>query len=295
LRAFVSTLVLAAWAFGGWLPIVGLVQLAAGPGGGADASTGGGFRALLNLARRIALPPVPQLALNSLVFGLEVACAIMALAWIGQPANGSRSARTTWLRFIRPIAKLPPLVLGAGVLALPWLAGLASRFLLENGRPAPAQFLENLAQAIDPYRNSWILMGCCVVLALAPRLFSSWRAVSELGPSLTHSGSAFDAALVSGASRARARRLSAPWRQGRWIGRFVLVWVLAATNLTPSLLFVPWADGRTVAPGVVVLARGEGEARTQAAALALGVVAVNIGALALARLTSALPRSEDFE
>ena len=109
------------------------------------------------------------------------------------------------------------------------------------------------------------------------------------------SGSASEAALVSGASRARARGLSAPGRHGRWLGRFVLVWVLAATNLTPSLLFAPWTDGRTVAPGVVVLAGGDGEALSQAAALALGVVAVNLGAFALGRLTSALPGSEDLE
>jgi len=292
-RAFASTLVLAAWALGGWLPLVGLVQLAAGPDGSAGASTERGFRALFALASRNALPPVPQLVVNSLVLGLEVACGIMIIAWFVQPDDGIGSARTSWLRFIRPIAKLPPLVMGAGVLAVPWLAGLASRSLLDSGRPAPARALENLAEALDPYRNSGILMACCVVLALAPRLLSSWRGGSALSPS--RAGPAFEAALLAGASRARARWLSAPWRHARWLGRFVLVWALAATNLTPSLLFAPWADGRTVAPGVVVLAGGAGAARSQAAALALGAVAVNIGALAFARLTSALPRSEDFE
>ena len=151
LRALASTLVLAVWALGGWLPLVGLVQLAAGPAGGAGASTEGGFRALLDRARRIALPPVPQLTANSLVFGLEVACAIMALAWIVQPDKGIRSSRMTWLRFVRPIAQMPPLVLGAGVLAVPWLAGLASRFLLDSGRPAPALVLE-----ISPLRSTRI-------------------------------------------------------------------------------------------------------------------------------------------
>jgi len=293
LRALASTLVVASWALGGWLPLVGLVRLAASPGSSTGASTVGGFRALLDLARRIALPPVPQLAFNSMVLGLEVACGVMALAWLVQPDDGVRSARATWLRFIRPIAKLPPLVMGAGVLGLPWLAGLASRSLLDTGRPAAARALENLAEAIDPYRSSWILLACCVALCLAPRLFSSWRRGSALSPS--RAGPASEAALMAGASRARARGLSAPWRHGRWVGRFALVCALAATNLSPSLLFMPWADRRTVAPGVVVLAGGAGEARSQAAALALGAVAVNIGALALARLTSALPRSEDLE
>jgi len=295
LRAFASTLVLAAWALAGWLPVVGLVHMAASPAWTEGAWTEGAFGAFLDLARRIGDPPVPQLAANSLVFGIEVACGIMVLAWIVRPDQGIRCSRTNWLRFIRPIAHPPPLILAVGVLALPWLAGLASRFLLDTGRPAPALVLENLAGALDPYRNSWIVMIGCVGLALAPRLFLSWRGVSGLGPSPAHFGSAGEAALVAGASRARARWLSAPWRHGRWFGRFVLVWALAATNLTPALLFAPWTDGRTVAPGVVVLAGGAGEAPSQAAALALLAVAVNIGALLLARLTSALPRSHDFE
>jgi hypothetical protein len=247
---------------------------------------------LLDLARRIGEPPVPQLAANSLVFGAEVACAIMVLAWIIGVHQNVRPPRASWWRFIRPIAHPPPLLLGVGFLALPWLAGLASRFLLDGGRPGPARVLENLAATLDPYRNSWLPMICCVTLALAPPLFVIWRMAPVRGPTPKSLRSAYEAALVAGASRARAGWLSSPRHGGRWLGRVVLVWVLAATNLTPSLLFAPWTDGRTVAPGIVGLA---GEEPAQAAALALLVVAVNIGALFLARLTSALPHWESFE
>jgi iron(III) transport system permease protein len=293
LSAFVSTLVLAVWAIVGWLPILGLVPLVAGS---AAASTAGGAGVLLEHARRIALPPVPQLATNSLVFGFAVACTLPVLAWMRRPDDDMPVARAALRRFMRAITQVPPLVLGAGMLALPWLAELASRFLLEQGHSAPALFLEHVARSIDPYRNSWILMACCLLLVLAPLDFSGWRAnpPPALGPKPAKSNSGFETALAAGATRARARWLSAHLRPGRWVGRFVLVWVLAATNLTPSLLFVPWSDSRTVAPAALVLAGGDAESRSQAAALALGVVAANIGALGLARFTEK-PRCDDLE
>ena len=54
-------------------------------------------------------------------------------------------------------------------------------------------------------------------------------------------------------------------------------------------------DGRTVAPGILVLADGPEDARLQAAVLALGAMAVNLAALSVARLTSALPRAWGLE
>jgi ABC-type Fe3+ transport system permease subunit len=292
-RALAWALVPAAWALVGWLPLVGLAQLASGAEG-AGASTVRGFHAVVDHAKRIVLPPVPDLAANSLVFGLELTCAITVLAWIIGPENGSRGSRLRWLRFVLPLFHMPPLVLGAGVLALPWLAGLASRFSIDAGHEAPGRALENLSAALDPYRHPWILMAGCLLLVLAPWRFASGQAFSQLGAVRTQSPSASEAALVCGAQRARARGLGSAGQPGRWLGRFLLVWALAATNLTPSLLFSPWSDWRTVAPGVVFLAGGDGEARAQAATLALGAIAVNLGALAVARWTSALPRAVDL-
>jgi hypothetical protein len=61
--------------------------------------------------------------------------------------------------------------------------------------------------------------------------------------------------------------------------------------LTPALLFTPWSDGRTAAPAILSLADGSDDARLQAAALAIGVLAVQLAARATARLTAALPRN----
>ncbi len=71
-----------------------------------------------------------------------------------------------------------------------------------------------------------------------------------------------------------------------------MIWALAATNLSPALLFTPWSDGLTVASGVLDLANGAGDAPAQAAALALCVIAVNLAALVVARSTFALRQAD---
>ena len=83
----------------------------------------------------------------------------------------NRRRRATWRRWFRPIAELPPLVLGVGVLAVPWLAALASRFLLDRGQIAPRCSVGDLAAAIDTREHPWILMACAVGLVLLPRFF----------------------------------------------------------------------------------------------------------------------------
>jgi ABC-type Fe3+ transport system permease subunit len=277
----------AAWCLGGWFPVGGLVLLAAGRASDAGASSGGGIHALIERAQRIAEPPVLQLATNSLIFGVMVACTIMALAWLVEPGTRNPPAKARWWRFVAPLAALPPLLLGAGTLALPWLVGLAARSFSDAGSPRLGHALEALGAALDPYRTPWILMAAALVLAIAPALLASWR--GGAGAPI-RCPSAADAALLAGASRTRARGFGSSRLPGRWLGRFILVWALAATNLTPSLLFAPWSDWRTVLPGAVVLARGGAEDRAGAAALALGALAVNVGALVVARVTKALPR-----
>jgi len=183
------------------------------------------------------------------------------------------------------------LVQGVGVLSLSWLTGLAAGLSVDGEswrRLAIA--CERLSQFTNVDRNPWILLIGSVGLALVGAVLKSGQRTFDLGPS--HLNAAFDAARLAGASRSRARSLSIPRQRRRWLGLFILIWALAATNLSPALLFTPWTDGRTVAPGVLVLADGPGEARAQAAALAVCVVAVNLVALAIARLTSALPRAD---
>jgi hypothetical protein len=290
-----SAVVLAVWALVGWLPAVGLLRLMSGAAGSTVASTVESFRALVAPAGHIAAEPWPLMAANSLVFGLEVACVLTAIAWIVQPENGHRPSTTSWWRFVRPVAQLPPLAVGAGALALPWLAGLASRAMIDAGRPAPGVALDRLATALNPYWKPWTLMVLGVVLALAPRLLAVWGRGAELVAARPHARSASEAALICGASRVRARSLGASGWRNRWLGRFVLVWALGATNLVPSLLFEPWSDWRTVSPGVVILAGGDAAARATAGALAVGALVVNVSAVVVARWTRALPRSFELD
>ena len=296
LRAFASTVLLAAWAIVGWLPLLGLAKLALGMSGFEPTSAGGALRAFLDLPRRFSDPAVPRLLANSLILGLEVACATIAIAWLVGPRSIPGAAQRLRGGFTRPIALLPPLVQAIGVLALPWLAGLAALSLGDLDRWKPLKdALGCISRELDPARNPWIVMSCCVGLALVPRFLWCWQGRKQAVPSSARLDSAFEAALLAGAVADRAVRLSEPMPLGRWLGRFILAVACAATNLTPALLFQPWADGRTVAPAVVVLAAGPAAARSLAATLALGAVAVILLALAVAKLTSALPAASDLD
>ena len=78
--------------------------------------------------------------------------------------------------------------------------------------------------------------------------------------------SAFEAALLAGATRmAGCAQLAGP--PSHALGRFVLVWALAATNVTPALLFLSSASGVTAGPGILILAGQGGNGPSQAAAL----------------------------
>jgi hypothetical protein len=187
-----------------------------------------------------------------------------------------------------------PLLQGVGILSLPWLAEVAARSLRSvHGSDGFAAPLEILAVELGPDRNPWILLVYAVGLTVGIRLLQSWQGPAESDPDETRS--CFEAAMLAGASRARAQGMATRRRHGRWFGQFLLAAGYAATSLTPALLFTPWMDGRTVAPGVLVLADGPDDARLLAAALALGALAVNIAVLVVARLTSALPRNGEWE
>jgi iron(III) transport system permease protein len=296
LFAFSSTALLLGWAICGWMPLVGLARFALDQRWAEPTAGGRSLRTLLDLPRESSGSSIPEILANSLILGLEVGCATLAIARL----IGPRSVRTFPDRLrggiTQPIVLMPPLVQGIGVLAVPWLAGLATAFLIERDRWAPlANALGSIALELDPFHDPWLLLICTVGLALVPRFLGSWRGEVPADPAGVRSDSAIDAALIAGASRARARGISWPWPGRRWLGRFVLVSAFAGTNLTPALLFEPWADGRTVAPAVVDMAGGPADARSQAAALALCAIAVNLAALAVARVTSIRRGAPDLE
>jgi iron(III) transport system permease protein len=290
-RAVGSTFFLGSWVILGWFPMLGLVGLALGDARNNGASgVGAPLPGLPVLLRHLSEPPSPQLAFNSLLLGLEVALVLMVLAWLVGTDAHSSSVRTGWMRWEQSLTLIPPLVQGVGVFSLSWLAGLAAGLPVdgESWRQL-AIASERLSHLTNVDRNPWMLLIGSVGLALVGAVLQ--RGLNTVDLDGSRPNAAFDAARLAGASRSRARALSIPGRRGRWLGRFLLIWALAATNLSPALLFTPWTDGRNVAPGVLVLADGPGEARAQAAALALCIVAVNVAALAVGRLTSALPRA----
>jgi hypothetical protein len=288
-----ATLALGVTAALGWLPVLGLFFLVLDNGSTSATVPETQIRSLSRLSGGLVDPPVAGLISHSLSLGLLVATGTLILAWLVRPRMHDRSSRAFLSRFVRAVALMPPLLQGVGILALPSLAGLTA----SSVRPIPhcarlATGLEWLSRELDPDRNPWGLLVCAVGLTVGIRLVQSWRRVAESEAAAVRSGR--DAAILGGTSPARASMV-ATWRPGRWLGRFLLAAGFAATCLTPALFFTPWSDGRTISPGILILADGPIDARRQAALLGMLVVAVNSTALIAARLTSSSPGDGELD
>jgi ABC-type Fe3+ transport system permease subunit len=282
---------LAALVVVGWLPLLGLARTVTKTGSSSVESAGVAPRTIADISRAALAPPVPQLAVNSLRIGLEVAAAVWVLGWLIRPDSAVRRVPGGGWRFLRPLTTIPPLVLGAGILALPLIARLFSEFLKNvPGCEIAGATLANLARHVDIERNPGILLAVAVVISVAFRVLPIGNDRTEHQPKGNRSG--HDAAVLAGCSRLRARAIAAQ-RSAQGISGFLVAAGLAATNLAPALLFTPWMDGRTIAPGLVVLADSPGVGRPQAAALALGVIAVNAATLVAARFAPTPPTEWD--
>jgi ABC-type Fe3+ transport system permease subunit len=293
LRALLCTMALAGTAALGWLPVLGLFRLVLESGSRPGTSTVTQARSLRELSGRLLDSPVPQLVWNSLSLGVVVASGILIVAWLVRPGPHAHSSRTDGSRRVRPIALMLPLLQGVGILALPWLVGLVSSSLGPFPRwEGLAARLGDLSVELNTDRNPWGLLVCAVGLTVGIRLLQSWQRAAESESDAVRSG--IEAAMLAGISPARAPMVAA-WRPGRWFGRFLLAAGFAATCLTPALFFTPWIDGRTIAPGILILAAGPDDARQQAAVLGLMVLAVNTAALIAARLTSASPGDGELD
>jgi ABC-type Fe3+ transport system permease subunit len=288
--AWRATLVLTAWAAIAWLPVFGLTRLALGSQRRDDASGDSSLGALLGRLRSFGESPAAELALNSLIFGLAVASGITLISWLVPPARPTPSRRSQWRRLFRPRFQMPALVPGIALMAFSYVAALVSTLLLERGWSNTGLVLENLATALDAQQTTWVPMACGVGLFLLPWFLLSRQAGVDAS---RHSGidSAFDAALLAGARRWRARMLAAPDRPVRDLVRFIVVAVFAATNVTPALLFLSSESPLTVGPGILIMAGQNGDGPTWAAALAVCAVVVNAATLALAKITSVIPRT----
>ncbi len=272
----------------GWLPAVGLVAVVVG----ANLAGVAGVGSLHEWVRRLVGPPVPHLVAESIWLGIEAGAVVLALGWMLRPDAGSRLGATFRSRFAGRLAAMPPLVQGVGILALPGLL-IALATAMEHAVPTGsglARYVVAVAGELDAARNPRAILAAAVALSVGSRLLPRWRLVVQANPLETRTG--LDAAILAGASRARARGL-ASLRPRQWISAFLLAALLAATNLAPALLFTTWADIRTIGPGLLVLADEPDDARLRSSLLAVGVILANLAALGLARLGPAPPPEWD--
>ena len=227
-------------------------------------------------------PVLFQVVTDSAMFGLLIATGLLLAAWAAglSSPGASRGAPRRWLS---PITELPPLILGTGVLALPWLIGLVTRFLLDHGQDRAAAVVGKIAAAAEPHKHPWILMGIAVGLVLLPWLFRNQSRHVAVAPSPGGLDPGFEAGVHAGLSRWRARALARPGRLVAAAGRFAVVWVIAATNLSPALILSTGSARKTLGPAVLDLCSGDAVARSQAAALAVFAVFANLAAVAVAR------------
>ena len=291
--SLVAALSLALWGIMVCVPLAGLVRLVSGSGDPLEPGDGTLASSVLGAAAPLRDPALVEVLVDSAVFALEVAGGLLVVAWVaGLNSRGRTTGR--WPRSFRRIPAVAPLILGTGVLAMPWLVALASRFLLDRGGYRAAVLAGDLAGAIDPHLHPWILMACAVGLVMLPRFFRSDGAASTVGSGKDRADACYAAAVHAGAPRWRAATLCGPGFLTRLAGRYAMLWVVAATNVTPALLFSAGDKGRTLGPEFLALAGGDGRARTLAAALGLVAVLGSLAAFAVAYATGAVPSERDL-
>ena len=198
--------------------------------------------------------------------GLAVLVDLLLLAALA-PRGGGRSARAAGRLF----ATIPPLALGAGALAIPWLLSAVAE---AAGEPA-GSWLRPIAREFDPGRSPGLLLALALAGVLWPALVGALDAVR-----VPDRGAPADAARLVGASG----RVPG---SGRWPGPVPLAQALAAlllgaTCLAPALLLTPTAERRTLAPALLELVRPPGPPDPRVAWPAASLLGINLAALALA-------------
>ena len=253
---FVSASIVALASILGWLPVLGCL-------------------ALLHpeeFMEIIASEPVREAATRSMVLGLQVGAALLILAWIARPERSSVGSSARLSMVFGRLALAPPMIQGVGVLAT---IELLSHWIEPT-----------IGHELSASRNPWPILASTVGISVGSRLLASgWRTE---GRRLEEARSAIDAAILTGASPSRGRSLAQRNRLSG-LGVLGLAILLPAVNLVPAIFFCPWTVVRPIAPEFLILAETNPSVPSQAAALACGLILLNLLALAASRLTPTPP------
>ena len=169
---------------------------------------------------------------------------------------------------------LPPLALGVGALATPWLLLV----LADSTGGLLGRWLRAIALELSPARSPGFLLVICLAAGRLPLLARIADLASRENPPVR-----LDAVKMMGASDRRARTVV----ENRWLGvvparQALLALALAATNLVPALLLTPFSERRTLAPAVLGLVLEGEPVDPRAAGPIAAILAINVVALAVA-------------
>ena len=276
-RRPVSFLILGCWSLLAWVPVGGLTRVGLARPTYPDNAHRLARLGIVDLLRRLTTDPVPRLLAHSALLGLGVVALLCLLAW--RPSRGPVGAMARgWRSGVALLAVLvPPLVAGAGVLALGRTAMLCSRFFVGSLEwTRGGLWMERIALAFDPFFLPGLLVFVGACLAFLPR-----RLATRLEPPGRDDASTrrVDQIRLAGAGRGPA-----VWHVWRWtraipLATMVLWGTLVATAITPALVLAPTLESRPVGPGIVVLIDQPDDSRAQAAVLALAVIVLDLLAL----------------
>jgi ABC-type Fe3+ transport system permease subunit len=188
---------------------------------------------------------------------------IILRALLGRRESRSDRILGTVTTFLRGI---PPLALGVGVFAIPWLLGAMGD--LVGG--LPRTWIRGIVLELNPARSPGILLILVVAAGKLPILFQvAELSRADLRPSLV------DASKLMGVAENRAELAG----QGFWLGfvpgrSVVLFLALASTNLAPALLMTPFSERRTIAPAILLSVVREGSIEP---GIACAIVVVLLG------------------
>jgi ABC-type Fe3+ transport system permease subunit len=266
----VPLLVLAGWSILAWLPVVGLLRM-------GMVRESGALTGILALVER----PVSTYLFHSAGLAALLAPAILFAAWAVPLPRVGVGPGDRKPRMAAVAMALPPLLWGVGLLAASRALHLANLATARGDDSWPlAPGLSALSAALDPRSFAGLPLLLGMGFAVIPRKLLAWR--TSLGRDEVIARRV-DQAILAGSGQARAYRMARRGLRTVPLRRVILWSALAATSVSPAIVLSATAEDTPAGPAVVNLADQPGDARAQAAALAVAAIAVNLAALAWAR------------